>query len=170
MNTGQRSRMAIGLLLVALGAAFLALQILPGLGDWFKVTLSWPLIIIGVGGLLLVVGLLSSAPETAIGACVVAGIGGILYYQNQTGNWVSWAYAWTLIPGFVGVGILLSGILEGKFRSAWSSAGSLLLISLFMFLIFGSLFGDLPFGDYWPILIILFGVWLFVRTLFRMRR
>jgi hypothetical protein len=91
----------------------------------------------------------------------------MLYWQNSTGNWESWAYAWTLIPGFVGVGILLAGLLEGKFRSAWNAASVLLLISVFTFLIFGSLLGMVPFGDYWPVLVILLGLWMLVKTLFR---
>jgi hypothetical protein len=166
----NRSRLIIGVLLILLGIWFLLVQLVPGLDNFVRIELSWPIVVVGVGLFLLLFGLLANEPGMAIPACIVGGIGCILYWQNATGNWESWAYAWTLIPGFVGVGILLSGILEGKFRSVWSSAGSLLLISLFMFLIFGSLFGDLPFGDYWPILIILFGVWLFIRTLFRMRR
>ena len=38
----------------------------------------------------------------------------MLYWQNQTGNWESWAYAWALIPGFVGVGTIVMGLWEGK--------------------------------------------------------
>jgi hypothetical protein len=170
MDRKNRSRLIIGVLLILLGIWFLLVQLVPGIANFVHIELSWPIIVVGVGLFLLLFGLLANEPGMAIPACIVGGIGCILYWQNATGNWESWAYAWTLIPGFVGVGILLSGILEGKFRSAWSSAGSLLLISLFLFLIFGSLFGDLPFGDYWPILIILLGVWLFIRTLFRMRR
>ncbi len=36
---------------------------------------------------------------------IVGGIGGILAYQDYTGHWESWSYLWTLIPGFVGLGI-----------------------------------------------------------------
>jgi hypothetical protein len=170
MNRKNRSRLVVGVLLILLGIWFLLVQLVPGLGNIARIELSWPFIVMGVGLFLLIFGLLANEPGMAIPACIVGGIGGILYWQNLTGNWESWAFAWTLIPGFVGVGILLSGLLEGRLRSVWSSASSLLLISFFMFLIFGSLFGDLPFSDYWPILIILFGVWLFIRTLLRMRR
>ncbi len=170
MDRKNRSRLIIGVLLILLGIWFLMVQLVPGLDSFVRIELSWPIIVVGVGLFLFLFGLLANEPDLAIPACIVGGIGCILYWQNATGNWESWAYAWTLIPGFVGVGILLSGILGGKFRSAWSSASSLLLISIVLFLIFGSLFGDLPLGGYWPILIILLGVWLLIRTLFRMRR
>ena len=103
MDSQRRSSLVGGLVLVLLGALFLAVQWLPGLQLWF----SWPLIIIGIGVLLLIVGLLTGVPAMAIPACIVGGIGGLLYWQNATGNWESWAYAWTLIPGFVGVGMVL---------------------------------------------------------------
>jgi hypothetical protein len=170
MNAGKRSRLAVGVLLVAVGVAFLALQVMPGLADWFRVTLSWPLIIVGVGALILVVGLLSGAPETAIGACVVAGIGGILYYQNLTGNWVSWAYAWTLIPAFIGVGMVISGVLGGRVTHSISKGLNQIIVSVILFLIFGSIFGPIFggfsfLGPYWPVLLIAAGLLVIVRAL-----
>jgi hypothetical protein len=40
---------------------------------------------------------------------ILAGIGGIFYYQNLTNDWESWAYIWALIPGFVGIGVSSAG-------------------------------------------------------------
>ena len=106
----------------------------------------------------------------AVPACIVGGIGGLLYWQNATGNWESWAYAWTLIPGFVGVGIVLSGLLGGEIRQSVSGGGWLILISLVLFTIFGSFFGALGIvGDYWPVLLILLGLLILIRSLFRSR-
>jgi hypothetical protein len=172
MNAGKRSRLGLGVLLVAIGLAFLALQIVPGLANWFTVTLSWPLIVVGVGVLVLIVGLLSGAPEAAIGACVVAGIGGILYYQNLTGNWVSWAYAWTLIPGFSGVGMVISGILGGRVSHSISNGLNQIIASVILFLIFGSIFGPVFggfnfLGPYWPLLLVAAGLLVIVRAVFR---
>jgi len=107
----------------------------------------------------------------AVPACIVGGIGCLLYWQNATGNWESWAYAWTLIPGFLGVGILLAGLLEGRLRQSLDSGIFFIVISLVMFAIFGSFLGGLQiFGLYWPVLLILFGLWMLVRTLFRSRQ
>jgi hypothetical protein len=174
MKAGQRSRLAVGVLLVAIGAVFLVLQLMPNLADWFRVTLSWPLIIVGVGALILVVGLLSGAPETAVGACVVAGIGGILYFQNLTGNWVSWAYAWTLIPGFTGVGMVIAGILGSRVPRSIARGLNQIIVSVILFLIFGSIFGPnfggfSILGPYWPLLLVAAGLLNIARSLLRRR-
>jgi len=134
----------------------------PGWRAW----VSWPWIVVGVGVFLLVLGLLVGAPDLAVPACIVGGIGGLLSWQSVTGNWESWAYVWTLIPGFVGVGIMLAGLLGGKFRQAVRDGGGMVLTSLVLFAIFGSLFGALGWmGNYWPVLLILLGLLLLVRTL-----
>jgi len=166
MNRRHRSSLAGGLVLILLGVLFLAVQLMPGLQLWF----SWPLIIVGVGVLLLILGLVTGAPDMAVPACIVGGIGGLLYWQNSTGNWESWAYAWTLIPGFVGVGIVLSGLLGGKPRQPVREGGGLILISLVLFTVFGSFLGGLSLlGPYWPVLLIVLGLWVLVRPLFRSR-
>jgi len=125
--------------MILLGAWFLAGQLVPGLQAWF----AWPLTIVGVGVLLLIIGLLTGVPGLAVPACIVGGIGGLLYWQDATGNWESWAYAWALIPGFVGVGGVLAGLLGGEGRQAVRGGGTLILISLILFAIFGSFFGAL---------------------------
>jgi len=160
----RRSSLAVGLVLVLLGACFLAVQWVPGLWAWF----SWPLVVVGVGVLLLVIGLLTGAAGLAVPACIVGGIGGLLYWQNASGNWESWAYAWTLIPAFVGVGIVLSGLLGGEGRQSVGGGGWLILISLVLFTVFGSFFGALGLvGAYWPVLLIALGLLILVWSLFR---
>jgi hypothetical protein len=166
MDSQRRSSLAGGLVLVLLGALFLAVQWVPGLQLWF----SWPLIIIGIGVLLLIVGLLTGVPAMAIPACIVGGIGGLLYWQNATGNWESWAYAWTLIPGFVGVGMVLSGLLGGDTRQTVRGGAWLILISLVLFAVFASFFGALGLvGRYWPVLLIGLGLLVLAQSLFRSR-
>jgi hypothetical protein len=166
MDSQRRSSLAGGLVLILLGALFLAVQWVPGLQLWF----SWPLIIIGIGVLLLIVGLLTGVPAMAMPACIVGGIGGLLYWQNATGNWESWAYAWTLIPGFVGVGMVLSGLLGGDTRQTVRGGGWLILISLVLFAVFASFFGALGLvGRYWPVLLIGLGLLVLAQSLFRSR-
>lgn len=166
MDRRRRSSLAGGLILILLGAWFLAIQWLPGLQVWF----SWPWIIIGVGAFLLLIGLLTRVPDMAIPACIVGGIGGLLYWQNATGDWGSWAYAWALIPGFVGVGIILSGLLGGKTRQSVREGGGLIITSLVLFTVFGAFLGGPNLlGDYWPVLLILLGLWTLIRPFFRSR-
>jgi hypothetical protein len=118
--------------------------------------------------LLLVIGVLVRAPGMAVPAALVSGIGGLLYWQNVTGNWESWAYAWTLIPGFVGVGIILAGLIEGHWRVTLRSGGTLVVISLVLFAIFGSfLGGPISLGVYWPVVLIVLGVWFLIGPLLR---
>ena len=108
----------------------------------------------------------------AVPACIVAGIGTLLYYQNATGNWASWGYLWTLIPGFVGIGSLLAGVLGEDFKRSIRSGLNLLLISLVLFLIFTTLLGGWtilgPYSAYAPIAaLLLLGLWLIARGVFR---
>ena len=166
MNRRGRSSLAGGVVLILLGIVFLVTQWVPG----FRVWASWPLVIVGVGLALLVIGLVLGAPGMAVPACIVGGIGALLYWQNVTGHWESWAYAWALIPGFVGVGVLLAGLLEGKFRQALGGGGWLILISLVLFAIFGSFLGGLNLlGPYWPVLLIVLGLFILVARLVRRR-
>jgi hypothetical protein len=158
MNETRRNTLAIGILLILLGGFFLAQIFWPGL----TMLVSWPVIIIAVGAGLFLLGLIIRAPGMSVPAAIVAGIGGILYYQNQTGEWGSWSYMWALIPGFVGVGIIVGGLLGDK---ALKVADGLrqVVISLVLFLVFGAFFGGFRgLGDYWPLLLIGAGVILLI--------
>lgn len=169
MERRTRTSVVGGLLLILLGLFFLAYQVMPDRLAWLRVEMGWPMIVVAVGAGLLIFGLLVGAPGMAVPACIVAGIGLLLYWQNATGNWESWAYAWTLIPGFVGVGTILAGILgEGRLRDALEGGFWLITISLVMFAIFGSFLGGMNlFGPYWPALLILLGLIILVRSFFK---
>ncbi len=170
MAQADRGRIATALVLILLGAWFLAVQFLPGLEIYAFNQTTWPLAIVGLGGLLGLFAIVTWVPDLLVPACIVAGIGGLLYWQNLTGHWESWAYAWTLIPGFVGVGVFLTGLLRGRLRQAIVGGGWLILISAVMFLIFSSfLGGPVLLGAYWPVLLILLGV-IFLAQSFLGRR
>ncbi len=170
MSRTRRSNLIGGIILILIGAWFLAGRWFPGFDKWFGAQFSWPYIVIGVGVLLFILGLLVNAPEMAVPACIVGGIGGLLYWQNATGNWESWAYAWTLIPGFVGVGMILSAVLHGSATPMLRGGAWLLFISLVLFLIFSTALGGKEImGPYWPVLLILFGGWLLIKPLLRRR-
>ena len=171
MGKRRRSSLAGGVLLVLLGVFFLVLQLVPGLRQALQVEFTWPWIVIAVGVFLLVFGLLVGAPGMAVPACIVAGIGGLLLYQNTTGNWESWAYAWALIPGFVGVGVILAGLLGDRTSGSLSGGAWLIVISIVLFVVFGSFLGGQNIlGPYWPALLVILGVLLLLRPLFRRRR
>ena len=167
MEYNRRSSIIAGLLLVLMGSWFLVDHYIPGFDDRW-----WPLIVIGVGAALLLSALLTGISALAIPACIVGGIGGLLYWQNATDNFESWAYAWTLIPGFVGVGLILSGILSGgSLQQSVHKGGHLLVISAALFLIFGSFLGGFWGRPLWPVLLIVLGLglilWPMVRSMQR---
>jgi hypothetical protein len=111
MEPRTRGAAVGGVLLILLGACLLLVQVNPDWRGLLGLEWSWPLIVVAVGIGLFLMGLITGAPAMAIPACIVAGIGGILYWQNITGNWLSWTYAWALIPGFVGIGMIVAAIL-----------------------------------------------------------
>jgi len=166
MEKDQRSNLVIGIILILVGGLFLASRLIPG---WnFSADQMWPLLVVGVGALLFIIGLVTRAPDMAVPACVVSGIGGILYYQNVTHQWSSWAYIWTLIPGFVGIGMLLAFVLGARERYPISKSLDTIITSLVLFCIFGFFLGPLKnWGPYAPILLIAAGVLILLRSFVR---
>jgi hypothetical protein len=170
MNKEKRTKLTIGILLILLGSWFLALQFFPELKENIDISNMWPLIVVGVGVFLLILGLILRAPGMAVPACIVGGIGGLLYWQNFTQSWPSWNYAWALIPGFVGIGIILARILGNDDREAFRSGIRLIIISLVLFVGFYMFLGGQgKYRQYWPVLVILLGIWVFIQALLRKR-
>ena len=152
-----------GLILVLVGAWFLAVQFVPQLNDWAEG--SWPLTIIGVGVVFLLVSILNNIPGLSIPAFIIGGIGSLLYYQNVTGDWDSWAYAWSFIPGFVGLGLLFYS-LQAKEKGTMQAGFILLFLSTIFFVVFGSFLGAPDqIIQFWPLLLIVAGLWSMVRSL-----
>jgi len=174
MEKKNRTQLVLGLLLILVAGWLIATRIQPDLANILHLTFEWPMWVMFAGAVILVIGLLVGAPDMAIPACIVAGIGGILYYQNATNNWESWAYMWTLIPGFVGVGKILSGIIGGDFMACLREGLKLLLTCAIMFTIFATIFNAWTiFGSYSayvPIaLLFVLGIWLIVRGIMRQK-
>jgi hypothetical protein len=167
MDNRTRSAVSGGTILILLGIFILVARLVPDVFGGF----SWPFIVMGVGVVFLVMAVVTWTPGLAVPACIIGGIGGILYWQNLTHRWETWAFAWTLIPGFVGVGVLISGLLEGRPGKALVEGGWPILISVFLFLLFGSFFGQIPWlGQYWGVLLIVIGVLVILRPLVRIGR
>lgn len=170
MDIDRRSNLAFGLMLLLVGAFFLAAQFFPEIRDLVRINYAWPLWVVGVGLVFLVMAVAVRAPGLAVPASIISGIGGILYYQNATGAWESWAYAWTLIPGFVGVGIFIMNLLEGRFSQAFREGIGPILVSLIMFGLFSSfLGGPTTYNQLWPLLLIGLGLWIMLRGSYRRR-
>lgn len=163
----SQPRIAIALFLIILGLWYLLIELSPQIERFAYGRETWPLQIIGVGALLALLGLATWSPGMMIPAAIVGGIGGLLYWQNATGNWGSWAYAWALIIIFVGIGIALTGLME-KSRGTLVGAGWTVFVGVVQFLIFGAfLGGSVLIQKFWPVAIILLGVILLARGFVR---
>ena len=173
MEKRNRTQLVLGILLILVAGWLIVSRANPALARYIQLPpFDWPMWVVLSGALLLVIGLLVGAPGMAIPACIVAGIGAILYYQNASGNWESWSYMWTLIPGFVGIGELLAGVLGQDFKASVSNGLNAILTSAVLFAIFGTFFHAWTiFGVnsvYVPIaLLFLGGIWLILRGVLR---
>ncbi len=165
MDKEKRTSIVGGAILILVGAVLFAAQVLPDFMPDFWEIFSWPWIVIGIGLVLFILGAAVGEPGMAVPATIMSGLGGILAYQWYTGDWQSWSYIWTLIPGFVGIGIVLMSLLGGD--ASLKDGTTLMFISFIMLAVFGSFFGAVGMaGRYWPVLLILLGVVLMFRTFF----
>lgn len=166
----NRVRISFALLLIIAGGLFLAVEFFPGLRDMLQSKAYWPLQIIALGLVFALVAILSWMPSFWVPAAVIAGIGALLFWQNSTGNWTSWSYTWTLLPGFTGFGLLLFGLM-GRKRGAYISGMWNLFSSMILFGIFASVFGDLEFAArLWPLALILLGLIIMVSAFQRRKK
>ena len=170
MDRRKRTQLVLGLVLILVAAWLIAARTYPALADWIKLPpFAWPMWVVLFGAFLFVLGLLTGTPGMVIPACVFAGVGGLLYYQNASGDWASWAYVWTLLPGFAGIGSLLAGILGDDFKQSVSHGLNLIVVSAILFAVFGTFLGGWkmfgPYAGYAPIVVLFVaGLWLIVRS------
>ncbi|MDF1514282.1 MAG: hypothetical protein P1S60_10785 [Anaerolineae bacterium] len=174
MSSQKQRSIASGLLLILIGLAFVSAQVFPGIREYISLEFTWPMILIVIALGLLVLGALTGTVDMVVPTCILGGIGTILYFQNAgIITWQSWAFLWTLIPGFAGLGVTLAGFLKWK-KSEIFDGLKTMLVSAVMFLVFGSLLGDMlgfvPFKQFLPILLIVLGLFMFIRALFDSRK
>lgn len=160
----KKGGIIVGLVIIAVGALLLANQFLNLRFDLF----SGNFVLITIGAIFLIMALFTRRNGLAVPGSILAGIGGILVAQEMPGNPLDWSYAWTLIPGFVGIGVLLSGLLDRSHPRFDSGGLVLMVISAAGFLLFGGFFGlGLDAAQYWPVLLIVAGVLVLFRALFK---
>lgn len=154
-----------GAILITVGLVLLVAQ----LADFAIGDLGWPLWIVGVGVVLLMLGLtVVSQQGLVIAGTIVTTTGLILLYQDTTGHWESWAYAWALYPAASGLGVALWGIRTGKgseVRSGtWGLLGGLAFFAV-AFLFFEGIIGlsgdRLPIAD-WVLPVVVIGIGLVI--------
>ena len=157
-----------GVVLIALGLLALAGQIFRGFPFW---SYLWPFIIIGFGGLFFV-GMFAggkSLAGLAIPGTLIGGLGLMMFIQNLTGYWESWAYSWTFILVLVGLGNFIMGLYSEDAHRRQAGL-RVMKAGAILFVIFGGFF-ELIFNAFrsygiqqyiFPILLILLGGYLVV--------
>jgi hypothetical protein len=170
------SSAALGIVLVVVGLFALGVVL-------FGIDLTqygWPLFVIIPGLTLLVVGFLGGGQGASIPGGIVTMLGLLLAYSNSTGDWPSWAFAWSLIVPFgIGLGMYLQG-LRDRDLAALRRARTLMFVGVLIFMIgfvlFESILGisDMDYGVFGkaalPGLLVVIGIILLVRSVQRSRR
>jgi hypothetical protein len=130
---------------------------------------GWPLFVIAPGIALLVASLFQRPPHGlgfAIPGGIVTMVGLVLFYQQSTGHWESWAYAWALVgPGGAGLATLLYGLLYRE-QKLIGDGLRLTVISALLFAVgfwyFETIFatGRVPIdlGAWWPLALVALGI------------
>ena len=175
-NTGSgASGLAVGIVLVVVGVFFLIMRL-------FEIDLSsygWPLYVIIPGVTLLIVGFVSLGTGALVPGGIVTVTGLVLAAQNASGDWASWAYAWTLVvPGGAGLGLFLQGLRVHDARQTRIGRNMMfwaLLLFMIGFVVFESIF-NISGQDFGvvsraalPVLLIIIGVTLLLRSMQRGR-
>ena len=173
----RRNPVIAGIVLISIGAiawAMTATDIDPS--QWLGGS-GWTLFIL-IPGIVLFVGGLFAQDEPAVGltiaGSIVMTIAAMLFAMDRTGHYEAWAYAWTLIPGAAGIGVLIHGF-QSDDRGKIRAGSRLILISLVMFAVgaffFETIFqtGAVPFGvdSFWPIVLVVVGVFVIALAFLR---
>lgn len=172
---GGGSSLALGVVLVVVGLFALGVVLF----DIDLTQYGWPLFVIVPGLTLLVVGFLGGGSGASVPGGIVTMLGLVLAYQNSTGDWPSWAFAWALIaPGGVGLGLYLQALRDRDpvmLRRGRTLVFVAALIFMIGFVFFESILGisGLDYGIFGkaalPALLIVIGIILLVRSVQRSR-
>jgi hypothetical protein len=155
-SSTNRRFAAIGL--IGVGLFFLASQL-------FNISIAgalWPLLVILPGLPFLYFAFNGGKNQAGLiyPGVIVTGTGLLLFYQNIFNHWESWAYAWALIPVFIGLAMMFEGrrgssswqnIRVGRMMATIGMAAFVGMGLLFELLIFNNIFSGvagwlLPIG------------------------
>ncbi|RPI92611.1 MAG: hypothetical protein EHM39_13455, partial [Chloroflexi bacterium] len=133
------------------------------------VGMLWPMFILVPGLMMLGIafaGGRAGAAAMSIPGMLVTGTGALMFVQNLTGHWESWAYAWTLYGVFLGMGFMLMAQRLGD-PSLHRVGRGFVNISLLVFaglaFMFEIIFGIGRYGGMNALLLIGLGLFLLTR-------
>jgi hypothetical protein len=170
MKSINRGTFSIAIFLIILGIGFLIINFIPGISG-----ISWPVICF-------IFSLLFCIPSVAwplyrrarvalyMPAGAFTGLGLMLLYSILSGDYVAWAYGWTLIPGGMGLGLSAAAWAGHWGRGvAWVGLW-IMLINLILFSFFGTLFGGPSLKMIAPGLLVFTGFIMLFTTLIQPRK
>lgn len=150
----NRSNYTVGIVLILLGIFFLCVQL--GFVNWDN---FWPFVLI-VGGLLFYLGFLVNRRNFGLlmPGTILLVIGFLFFYTNQ-GHWYRMDELWPTFILAPGLGFILMYIFGPKGNTLWIPATVLIVLAC---LFYSRLWGIFR---YWPVILILVGLYLLVRGL-----
>jgi hypothetical protein len=163
-QSDNRPSSVVAVILIGLGILFLAVNFLD-----IDLGRVWPLIFFVIGAGFYTPVLLMPQARAGLAALfipgtIMIGLGVIFFYNTLTNDWGSWAYAWSLIPAFVGIGLILASRF-GRWQGDTARAGTWMALgSAAVFSVLAMFFGSRTFGAIGPILLIGLGVLLLFRS------
>ncbi|NWG16813.1 MAG: hypothetical protein HXY41_09270 [Chloroflexi bacterium] len=167
MNQQDNGSRVAALVLIGLGVLFLLAQVF----NFSIFGTLWPFFVIIPGAAFLYFAGQGDKNQSglAIPGAIITGTGVILLYQNVTGHWESWAYAWLLYPVFLGMALQYMGRRsgdQGAYQSGrglvrWGGIAFIAGAVLFELVIFGR--GGFLGSFALPLLLIGVGVLLLLR-------
>jgi len=166
MENTNRGTVILGTFLIAIGVVYLLLNLVPGV----ETVQTWPVIFYFLAAAFYLPVFLWPTAKRGLAGLYIPGsiilvLGLIFTYDVLTLDWVSWAYAWLLIPGGVGLGLLLGSIIGGWGRGSFQTGLWMLGVDLGLFALFATIFGSSPvIRMIGPFLIILAGVVVLLRV------
>lgn len=170
MQIKNRSLILIAVFLIALGILLMAATLIPGFGALF----SWNIVFYILAAIFFLPALVWFRLRRELAALFIPGsilltLGVIFTYNLASGDWVSWAYSWLLIPAGVGLGLLLAAWVGSWGRGAVLAGSWLVLVNVALFSLFSTLFGGESIKLFGAVLLILCGLGMLVLILFRRR-
>ena len=124
----------------------------------------WPLLVIDAGVAFLIAALVYHVGALAIPGAIVGGLGVLLGWQSLTGHWASWFYAWPLVPGFVGLGLIIAHTLGMGNRRVKTVGVVWLVEGMFTTALFRIMWILFPIHFSWPFILIGLGAMFLLAT------
>lgn len=165
MRRMDRGSLAAAVFLIGLGIVFLVFNFIPGT----SFAQTWPVIFLVLAAGFIMPAVIAEDAKRGLAALAIPGtlflgLGLLFLYNTLSGDWAAWAYAWLLIPAFVGLGLLVASWIGGWGQPVKEAGVWLLIIHGAAFGLFATLFGTSFLKAFGASALILGGVLMLLRA------